>query len=206
MNRRNALKTLSLGMGYTLSAASLSTLMVACREEAKLTWTPAFFNPTEAGVIEKMVDVMLPATNTPGAKDVGVPQLIDLLLNDVYKVEDQEKFRNGMTSFFAEIGDESALKKATTEKVEEILKAHLSGLPEAEKSRVSALGQNEAPENAEAKAEYDRYRFLFTLRQMAISGYFSSQEIGMNHLNYDPVPGPYQGCIPAADVGTTWAL
>ncbi len=30
--------------------------------------------------------------------------------------------------------------------------------------------------------------------------------IGKNVLNYDPVPGPYQGCIPFTDVGKVWSL
>ncbi|MDB4293667.1 gluconate 2-dehydrogenase subunit 3 family protein [Maribacter sp.] len=37
-------------------------------------------------------------------------------------------------------------------------------------------------------------------------GYFSSEEVGKNIFNYDPIPGKFVGCIPLEEVRSAWAL
>ena len=48
--------------------------------------------------------------------------------------------------------------------------------------------------------------FYRSLKSTALWGYFTSQEIGENVLNYDPIPGGYNGCIPLSEVGNKWSL
>ncbi|MFK7980382.1 MAG: gluconate 2-dehydrogenase subunit 3 family protein, partial [Saprospiraceae bacterium] len=47
--------------------------------------------------------------------------------------------------------------------------------------------------------------FYRSMKSLALWGYFSSEEIGREVLNYDPVPGDYQGCVPLADIGNQWS-
>ena len=207
MKRREALQTLSLGMGYTLTASGVATLLQACRTEAKATWTPVFFNPTEARIVEELLDIMLPPTDTPGAKELGVAPLADLILKDVYKPKDQEVFRQGMHVFLGKIGDEAAQKKVDREQLTNLLKQHTTALSAPEQKAIGELlDREDPPAEAGQKEKYYLYSFFKTLRSLGISGYFTSEVIATQHLNYAPVPGPYQGCIPASEVGTTWAL
>ena len=48
--------------------------------------------------------------------------------------------------------------------------------------------------------------FYRQLKGLILFGYFSSEEIGKNVLNYDPVPGVFIGCMPLSEIGTVWAL
>ena len=48
--------------------------------------------------------------------------------------------------------------------------------------------------------------FYRSLKSMVLWAYLSSEEIGKNVLNYDPIPGPFLPCIPLADVGNKWTL
>ena len=48
--------------------------------------------------------------------------------------------------------------------------------------------------------------FYRQLKSQALWAYFSSEEIGKNVLNYDPIPGEYLGCNPVSDVGKVWSL
>lgn len=209
MKRRDAIKMISVGMGYTLSASSLAILANSCKTEPKITWTPTFFSLPEAGVMEDLLEIFLPATDTPGAKDVGLTPLIDLILNDVYEKKDQEKFRLGMNAFLGQLGKgkELVLEKITTEQLTKLLTSQLKEPSEQEMEKIGDIvSAKDAPEAAEEKDIYYRYSFLNSLRSLALSGYFSSEEVATKHLNYLPVPGPYEGCIPAKDVGNAWAL
>ncbi len=210
MNRRDALKRLSIGMGYSLSAASLATMLHACQSgtpTATIGWQPTFFQPGEAKAISNILDLLLPTTNTPSASEVGVDQLCDLIIADVYEPEDQEDFRKGMAIFFEDFANDNALQNATTEQLTALVEKHTTKVSAADQQKIKALlDEDEAPSDPTAASMFYRCHFWNSLRHMAISGYFSTEAIATEHLVYSPVPGPYQGCIPASEVGGTWAL
>ncbi|MDQ8199920.1 gluconate 2-dehydrogenase subunit 3 family protein [Pelagicoccus enzymogenes] len=43
--------------------------------------------------------------------------------------------------------------------------------------------------------------FLRQLRELTITGYFTSEEVAKTMLRYDPVPGKYRGCVSVDEVG-----
>lgn len=44
-------------------------------------FTPAFFTPAEYAVLTRLTDVIIPATDTPGASGAGVPEYIDRVVS-----------------------------------------------------------------------------------------------------------------------------
>jgi gluconate 2-dehydrogenase gamma chain len=77
VKRRDILK---LGAAVT----SLAALPVAASAQAHAAqasnWTPSFFNPHQSDTITDFVDLIIPATDTPGAKDAQVTRYLDKLL------------------------------------------------------------------------------------------------------------------------------
>ena len=55
---------------------------------------------------------------------------------------------------------------------------------------------------------YTLYKFLLSVRTYTLFGYFTSEKVGEEVLNYDPVPGRYVGCIPAKNLPNQrdWSL
>jgi len=53
------------------------------------------------------------------------------------------------------------------------------------------------------QADVGLYR---SLKSIAIWAYFSSEKIGKEVLNYDPIPQAFLGCIPLAEVGNRWTF
>ena len=48
--------------------------------------------------------------------------------------------------------------------------------------------------------------FFYLLKSTTLLGFFTSEVGATEVLNYDPVPGNYDGCIPLESVGgKTWA-
>ena len=58
----------------------------------------------------------------------------------------------------------------------------------------------------EEKDRFAIYKFLFTIREFALLGYFTSEKIGKEYLVFDPIPGGYKPCIPLSEVGNAWTI
>ena len=55
---------------------------------------------------------------------------------------------------------------------------------------------------------YTLYKFLLSVKEYTLFGYFTSEKVGEDVLNYDPVPGIQIGCLPIEEVpnGRVWSL
>lgn len=86
MNRREALK-----VGATVAAAPAVIPAAAPAE----TWKPALFNQHQNATVVALTDLIIPATDTPGAKEANVHRYIDLLLKDGQPPE-RDRFLQGL--------------------------------------------------------------------------------------------------------------
>ncbi len=196
MNRRDVLKSSALLFGYAVSPGTLTDLFVQCHAEAHLTWEPVFFSKYEAHLLAEVTETILPKTTTPGAKELGVPAFIDKVVKDCLSPADQQ-------SFAAELGNlDAACKKiygkpfpecSVVQREEYLLKLDR----EAPKFPASAWGITLAPPAPVA--------FFRRLKSMTLFGYYTSQKVGEEILNYDPIPGDYVACMPLKDVGNAWS-
>ncbi len=57
-------------------------------------YAPRFFSPAELLVISRLTDLIIPPTDTPGGAAAGVPQYIDLVVNEDPKL--QSIFHQGL--------------------------------------------------------------------------------------------------------------
>lgn len=192
IDRREALKKTALLMGAAVSASALTGILQGCKATPELLYTPVFFTPDQARIVTEVAEIIIPKTDTPGAKDAGVPGFIDTMLKDCYKKEDQDRFITGLTAF-----DEDA-KKAygdsfiyckPEQQAELVKKTHEAALKEMK-------------ENKEAKRP-----FILMAKELTLLGFFTSEPGATQVLQYVAVPGKYQGCIPLAEAGNgkTWA-
>jgi len=197
MERRKALrKTIQLAGAATFTP-SLLTLLQACKETPRLSWQPIFLNNDQALFISNLVDTLLPKTATPGALEMKVDIFIDLVFSKMYDekaqaevVSEIEKFNNTCKEKFGKVFTALEAEEKT-----EILK-------EAERN----AGKLNKSVWGTAVGKQEPVGFYRTLKSLAMWGYFSSEEIGKNVLNYDPIPGDYVGCIPLSEVGKAWTL
>jgi gluconate 2-dehydrogenase gamma chain len=192
IDRREALRKTALLMGAAVSASALSGILQGCKAAPELTYTPSFFTEDQARIVMEVAEIIIPKTDTPGAKDAGVPGFIDLMLKDCYKKEDQDRFIAGLTAFDEEAkkayGD-SFIYCKPEQQVELVTKIHAAALAEAK-------------ENKEAKRP-----FILMAKELTLLGFFTSEPGATQVLQYIAVPGSYKGCIPLAEAGNgkTWA-
>lgn len=213
MDRRSAIKNISIGVGITVSSGTLLSLISGCKSDTTTTVANAasgLMNAKNAGFVEEIMDIMLPTTDTPGAKDVGIIKYVNAVLDRFYKKDDQKAFTKGLGMF------QNAVKKkfdlgsgldASREQLTEVLEDWIGEKNESRKEEIGALlYASEGDVDAKDKDKFYIYKFLSNTKRLATSAYFGSEEIATKHLNYDPIPGKYVGCIPLEEVGKNWAL
>ena len=196
MDRRKALKDSGILALATLGAPSILSMLQSCQTQERLDWQPKFFSEKEARTVSKLVDLLLPTTDTPGALDVKV---------DIF-----------MDKFFAEAVDESGqlqTREAISAFNDQCKAQHGKDFPSLEGSlqqQVMRLAENSHKFNpgvwGTAVGEQQPISFYRSIKSMALWAYMSSEEVGKNVLNYDPIPQEYLGCIPLDEVGNRWTL
>src|SRR5690349_5124063 len=101
MDRREALKRTAWIMGGAVSAPAIMGILKGCKAKPSIDWKPELLQGDEALIVTQVADIIIPKTDTPGAKDVGVPRFIDIMLKDCYTKEDQDHFLSGLKAFDA---------------------------------------------------------------------------------------------------------
>jgi len=215
MDRRKALKNMGMALGYTVATPTLLSIVQSCKTDTVLEWTPDFLGKDEGAALTKLVDIILPKTDTPSASETQVHLFIDRFADQVMDKEQQEFFKMSMSRFMEKALKDSGKEKAgdlSAENLETVLATSLKVTKEDEVKNFDAIKQyNEAiAEGKEALLDdgISRFAFANNLRGMTIWGYKSSEYVGEEVLEYLPIPGEYIGCADLNELtgGKAWSL
>jgi Gluconate 2-dehydrogenase subunit 3 len=228
MKRREALSRVALLMGGALSAP---TLMAFSEGNALPLNSGAAFSltPAQQALIAEVAEHIIPRTTTPGAKDAGVGPFIELMLKDCYKAQEQQNFLNGLADL-----DEQATKAHSKKFLETTPAEQVAILKQVEKRTMDMLknanvkqvkvGDNvdkqvienenieedkknqKADKEAIAAKKISGTPFWRLMKELTLFGYFTSEEGATKALDYVPIPGRYDGCIPLKKGQKAYAL
>lgn len=184
MDRREVLKRSSLILGYALTAGTATAILNGCKAEPALDWKPKKLSTDQFNLVSEISEMIIPKTDTPGAKDAKVDRFIDSML-EAYSPNENKLFLDGLKEF------EKQAKKlhkknfvdCSVEQRVEVMDAMVAG---------SKKGDDPTP--------------FELMREATVVGFCTSEIGAKEFLKYDPVPGPYQGCVDYKTVGGTWAL
>src|SRR5690242_10713542 len=154
-DRRAFLRGASVLMGHAALGQVLSAFAATPRKAG-------FFNDTEMATLRALVDVILPATDSPAASAADTHYFIDLAIPACAKPAAQKTFRAGLADF---AGYE---KLAPAEQVAKL------------KARAAR----------DIDAEYEQ-SFFKILKDYTMTGYFLSETGATQALAYERVPGGY---------------
>lgn len=176
MDRRSAIRNASLILGYGMSASYVGAILSGCQPEVTPGFIPTYFKENQLSAISAFVDTVIPKTDTPSASEVGVVEFLDSMLTHCVKEKDAEMTKMELNKLFGPDVQTAFDKLSPAEQME----------------RVMAM---------EAATEGDTKKFWPQLKGIILTGYMMSEEIGTNHLAYDPIPGEYNGCIDLSETG-----
>jgi len=174
IDRRAALRQAALVLGGVLSAPLAAGVLAGCeaRGTPDAAWRPRALTPDQAELVATIAEQILPATDTPGARAVGVHRFIDALLAESYPAGERERFVAGLT---------------------DLGRAFQASTPDHQRALLERLDREAGP-------------FFRTLKDLTLVGYYTSEIGATRELHHVPVPGRYDGCVPLAQVGRTWAV
>ena len=166
MNRRDLLKKGVYGLaGVTLSSTLISTLQ-SCSSIEK--YSPLYFSKTEFSLLSKIVDFLIPKTETPGALEMKVPQFIDIIISETYNNESKNYFSNKLKLLIEDFKSNNI---------------DLSNYNSMKSKFVNDFNN---------KTHQEIYN---QIRDLTVWGFKTSKEIALNVLNYNPIPGYQLGCV-----------
>lgn len=215
MKRRIAIRDMVLIMGHTITVPTLSILLQSCKTESNTDWKPNFFTERQSRVLTKLVDIILPKTDTPSASEVQVDIFIDRFALRVMDGQQQEFVKMSMDHFI-ELAHEQTRTSTDLEldskdlesvfiKVLNVSNTNKTLYNERINTYNRAIAQGQS---SELDREASAYAFADSLRGLVIWGYKTSEFVGEEVLAYLPVPGSFIGCagLQTPSKGRDWSL
>ncbi|UII31610.1 gluconate 2-dehydrogenase subunit 3 family protein [Fulvivirga ulvae] len=191
MNRREALKAVSVIMGGTVIGAN--TFLSGCSVE-KDERVNALFMESDVTLLDEIGETIIPTTDTPGAKSVGIGGFMAMMVLDCYEPKHQVIFTQGLISF-----KESFNKQYGRDFPEAKPEERIAFLNQLDKAQTETTLQNK--DDPEAAPHYFRI-----IKELTLLGYFSS-EIGCTQARrYVETPGRYDACIDYKTGDGAWAV
>lgn len=190
MNRREALSSVALLLGGTIVGAEM--FLSGCTNADKSIGVAGLnFSPDDISFLDEVGDTIIPATDTPGAKDAKIGDFMHTIVRDCYNEKQQKIFVDGM----------GTLNQASKQKNG---KYFLEASPVDRKALLIELDKEQAAYMAKKKPE-DPAHYFRMMKELTIWGYFTSEPGATQALRYIAVPGRYEGCIPYKKGDKAWA-
>ncbi|WP_247235343.1 gluconate 2-dehydrogenase subunit 3 family protein [Telluribacter sp. SYSU D00476] len=169
MERRAALKGLATAIGGLVVLPSWAS-----------NWNHTTLQPTdllsaeETPLLASVVDTIIPKTDTPGAKELGVDRFIQLMIKDCYDSKAQETLKKGLAT--------------VEEDSKETFGKSFTACNAAQ--RIHILEGMGLSDDATSKG------FFTMVKGLTIQGYMSSEYVMTNITKYEMIPARWNGCVP----------
>ncbi|MBV7260340.1 gluconate 2-dehydrogenase subunit 3 family protein [Erythrobacter crassostreae] len=164
----------------SLTVAGAVIVLPALGSLAGCSSAPASLDPHKQ-MIASIVERIMPATDTPGAIDAGVPDYIANVFADFFTAEQQNEFVVGLDDLASSLsasGSDFASMSA-----------------EEQDRALTAVDQGDY--GAAGRAQWQQ------LRDLTIFGFYTSEE-ATQELAFEEIPGRYDGCASLSEVGSAW--
>lgn len=199
MDRREALKRVAALLGYAVSTPAVEAVLAGWEpaNRSGAAWTPGTLSPEQAELVATIAEIILPATDTPGAKAARVEEFIDAVLTGYDPAEAREAFLAGLRSVDERARETHGLPflECTAGEQAELVaaldRAAFAGDPAAEPPAADAPA-------AALAAWYRR------MKELTLDGYYTSEIGATQELRASPW-GRYRGDIPYAEIGRSWS-
>jgi len=186
INRREAIARLSLLLGGALIGGN--AYLRGAPIEGKT--IGGDFTAAELALMDEVAETIIPATDTPGAKAVGVGAFMALMVRDCYTDANHAVFKAGLG------------------KLEEATKAKFgtSFMSAAVAQRTELLNEldREQRRHHASKAKDEPPHYFRMLKQLTVLGFFTSETGATKVLRYAEVPGGYDGNAPYKKGDRAW--
>ena len=168
VDRRSLLRTAILLVGGSLAGVPSVSLAQG---------TDRFFTPAQFAIMSEMADIIMPRTGSPGAKDAGVPDVLDALMTNWASDQRQAQFR----ALFDEVGG-----------------VGFTNLDDA--GRVAFMRNFDAGKLRVWDPAYTKFK------ELVLTLYYLSEAGATKELRYELIPGKWEPWTELSPDAPAWAV
>lgn len=190
MLRRELLRVLSAAAVAPVLPPEVTLLLKQAQTSAG--YELRTLTPHQNAIVVAMIDLIIPATDTPGAKAARVNEFMDVILTDWATAEESARFLAGLDD--VETQANSLFGKSFLE----TSPAQQSGMLQALDDSVAWL--HGPPRDPAVSSDRDfsqlRGEFFRSFKLMTIHGYYTSEIGQTQELKREIIPGAFHWCAP----------
>ena len=194
MERRDALRLLLAGAALPSFSSELYAMLRAAHPASG--YAIRTLNPHQNSTVIAMTDLIIPETDTPGAKAAKVNEFIDLILTEWATDEERTNFLQGLADvdkqsneLFAKDFVDASLPQQTA------LLRSMDDAAMAERAGRLESGPRLLGSSARRDTQLQG-NFWMVFKGITLHGYYTS-EIGFSQeLKLQIIPGQFHGCTP----------
>ncbi|WOI37244.1 gluconate 2-dehydrogenase subunit 3 family protein [Alteromonas sp. CI.11.F.A3] len=204
MERRDLLKLIATATGTALVGGKAFAYDIV----APVPLMETGFSKEDVALINEMAEVIIPQTDTPGAKAANVGTVIPVIVADCYTPKLQKAFKEGMKTINARshatfqkdflllssTQRETLFSTLDTEaKAANLAEGISNGIPTAKPSQWEPGNEGPIP------------HYFTLLKQLTLYTFFTSKVGSTKVLRYVAIPGYYNGELPYKKGDKAWA-
>lgn len=186
--RRSAIKKIAIFCGLALSASSLSLMAESFSSPKDISRRKKrLLNTQQLVLVRELSELIIPATDTPGAIGADVHDFIDYQMAYCFNKNEQQQ----IISFLERVATSAQ-------------QAYQNDFLTCEKAQQIELLTHMESAQRDFTVE-DRQRFK-QFKALVVFGYYTSEIGASKELAYLAIPGGYKGSVKFSTVGKAWSL
>ena len=200
MDRRRVLKKIGYGSAAMVVSPQIINMLHSCKSNVNK-YFPIFFANNQFQFVSKIMDLVIPKTDIPGAIELKLPEFLDNYIVVVMNQNDKETILRSTNNFIKLILNETK-KNGSMEINSNDLNTQLK------KYLLASDKQIESWEEAPKSQELEVYNYLIQIRSLTLNAFRLNEYIGEKVLAYDPIPGERKVCLDLKKTtgGKRWSL
>jgi hypothetical protein len=185
VNRRDALRGISALLGTAITPGVAQAVLRGYSAPAPGQQLRTL-TAEQGALLDTLTEMIIPATNTPGARAARVFAFVDGLLADIVTAEERDGFVAGLT--------------AVDERAQSRHGARFLDCSQTQQVDMLATMERESREAGDGERP-----FFAWLKELTLVGYYTSEIGASQELTYVHVAGHYDGNVPYEDVGRAYS-
>jgi len=144
----------------------------------------------DLAVIAEIADIIVPATDTPGAKAAGVAEFARMMVSEWFVLAERQRFLSELHAF---------QQQATTQHGKAFLEL-------SAREQQTLVGSVLESAERRAPASKEKPPFIVLVKRLTVLGYYTSEIGAAEELELNLVPGKYEPCArsgPDTHAGST---
>jgi hypothetical protein len=194
VNRLDAVKAIGFLLGAAVTPSVARAVGAGYRAPAP--GVPLrVLTPQQGELLATLTELIIPATDTPGARAARVDAFIDGLLADVFTAEERDHFVAGL----ADVDARARAAHGVT---------FVESTPEQQVALLTTMQGETPPAPTGRRRSRSRSQprpFFRWLKELTLVGYYTSEIGATRELRYVHVAGRYDGDVPYRQIGRAYS-